>query len=1281
MVSSFRRVLAVTLLGVWWTVALATRADATVCGPDATANPILFGCSPFATACTISSGNAPAGCNLDFKNRKVTFTGTFDVSQSNDKASTLTVSAAQIVVQGVLKARADNNRSGGGVELTATDSITITGAIDVSGNSGGLMRLRAGGAVDLPTGGALRAKGVETSSIGNTATGGSINITAGTSFTDRGTIAIDGGPGGGGGSLLVQAGTNIVIQQPIDATGGESDGGDVDFTAGDDIRLERNIDVSSNTGGGGGGITARAGVDRVGGVKIGGELVVIGDMTANGNSDADGGWDGGDIMFRSFGPSTISGALRAVGGTPDGSGGSVSIDTSDNLPARVTALDGDLVLSSIIDVHGPNGGGESTAAGGDVDLLIGRDGTVTGSMDLSGSDDGGALTGFIGRSLSFGAIVNAKGTYTEAGGGSVFLETGRGLAGSLSVTRTLDVSTTAGPPGGVTLKGCGLSLAGGLMVNAKNNRQAPTPRIDLVSASTLTVGASGSYLADPAGRVALIHPAGTPPQIGTNVTFSPTKIDVVDPTQFPNCSVCGDGVRQLGEPCDKGAGADGICCNADCSAFTCATITPTPTVTPTSTIPTKTATPTRTRTPTPTTTPIPTVTVPITGPTAIATPILPFIEPRAVLDCEKTVGKATSTLALTTLKTLETCGLEAFKCLHTKAAGSDRNACYASTGRRCNAKFAKLDAAHARYRTQFLNDCGGEPPQVPIELLRSTDVLGFARLQPQCFGLDLQSPDAILGCLQILGPCEMQRAVGVAIPRIGDLLGLVGGSGGDSAACLPPPLGVTEGLAGSPAATQAVRCQRTVAAAGRKLVSRQLSVARSCVDTLLKCRLSGKPREVCEKTSVSCGRKLAALDHPSTGARAKMLGAIHAACGTLPPDVVRDAIGIGYEATDTRCSDLGVGPPTDVAGVATCVTRAYTCVGSDLVREALPLIDNELARMSLDLGNDAFCALPTPTATATPILTATATPTPTSTPLATSSATPTATSTPVDAATTTPTSTPAVTATGATGTPPPTETPTPDEPATPTVTPSPSANCADGIVDAGEQCDFGDGTPGDGCDALCRFELLVPGGGAKTNDCIGEWAIVNPFNVPFLGSDDLPSTKQTCVDGDPTCDADGAADDRCTFRTALCLQNVDPNLGTCTAPPGIAKFVLVSPRPNSSDDADAANAIALLDGFGRLSATAPSGSAKNTLVFDPPLVLAAPDNCTAPTELVVERRGLSQRSEKFRVKTTSVPPVGGTRSIDDTDSLLLVCLAAPDPTPTATPIASGTPTPQPTTTP
>ena len=399
-----------------------------------------------------------------------------------------------------------------------------------------------------------------------------------------------------------------------------------------------------------------------------------------------------------------------------------------------------------------------------------------------------------------------------------------------------------------------------------------------------------------------------------------------------------------------------------------------------------------------------------------------------------------------------------------------------------------------------------------------------------------------------------------------------------------------------------------------------------------------------------------------------MLEAIQSACGPLPADVLLAASGIGFAAIDDRCAALGVGPATDTSR-SPPASPAPTVRRIAIVRQALPLVDNELARVGLSLGNEAFCAAadaPTPTATPTATRTVSPTPTPTHPDRHGDRGDPTATPTA--------TSTPAETSTAATSTP--TETPTTGEPATPT--PSSTPGCPNGIVDAGEQCDFGDDVPGDGCNPFCRFELLVPGGGAKSADCIAEWAVINPFNYPPLGSDDLPTFKQNCVDGDPSCDADGTTGPRqCTFRVAICLQNADPNLPICTAPPGIAKYVLVSPRPNSSDAGDAANALALINAFARLSLVEASGNSRNTFILEPPMVLTAPDNCTETVVLVVERRGLSKRSEKFRINTTSAPPIDGTRGIKDSDILLLTCLA-PEPT---SPVPTETPTPAVTATP
>src|SRR5207249_2653408 len=107
------------------------------------------------------------------------------------------------------------------------------------------------------------------------------------------------------------------------------------------------------------------------------------------------------------------------------------------------------------------------------------------------------------------------------------------------------------------------------------------------------------------------------------------------------------------------------------------------------------------------------------------------------------------------------------------------------------------------------------------------------------------------------------------------------------------------------------------------------------------------------------------------------------------------------------------------------------------------------------------------------------------------------------------------------------------------------ATCGNGILEAGEQCDFGDIDNGDGCDEHCQFELLVPGGGSRSLDCVAEWAVINPMNDPALGADGLPPTRQTCVDGDPSCDADGTVNDECAFTIAVCFTSADPQLPEC----------------------------------------------------------------------------------------------------------------------------------------
>jgi hypothetical protein len=78
--------------------------------------------------------------------------------------------------------------------------------------------------------------------------------------------------------------------------------------------------------------------------------------------------------------------------------------------------------------------------------------------------------------------------------------------------------------------------------------------------------------------------------------------------------------------------------------------------------------------------------------------------------------------------------------------------------------------------------------------------------------------------------------------------------------------------------------------------------------------------------------------------------------------------------------------------------------------------------------------------------------------------------------------------------------------------------------------------------ALCEPEIapvggcVVPSPGPKKKACAVAW-LLDRANLTLRR--DVPSRRQYCHDGDPTCDEDGTADGRCTVSVALCLNVFD----------------------------------------------------------------------------------------------------------------------------------------------
>jgi len=198
-----------------------------------------------------------------------------------------------------------------------------------------------------------------------------------------------------------------------------------------------------------------------------------------------------------------------------------------------------------------------------------------------------------------------------------------------------------------------------------------------------------------------------------------------------------------------------------------------------------------------------------------------------------------------------------------------------------------------------------------------------------------------------------------------------------------------------------------------------------------------------------------------------------------------------------------------------------------------------------------------------------------------------------------------------------------------------TAACGDGIIrpDCGEQCDDGNQTAGDGCSPTCEAEL-IPGGGSKSTDCMTEWQVVNPLNLPLLKSGRL-ARKQKCRDNDPTCDFDGGVIGSCSFRVTLCGGVADAALPKCR-PTAITRWQVLRPS----------------EAAGQKSAVAAVIREKLQSAGDA-LLRQGPGTCAAPLSLSVALQnsatGLRSGSQLVETRATTA---SGQR---ETDTLRFTC--------------------------
>ena len=495
-------------------------------------------------------------------------------------SGTTVVASGSITVRANLSATAKTNGTGGTVMLVANGSgtsgrIDVEQRIDVTGGAnGGTIKLMSSGDTILgttPGGGPLLVADAN----GDGTDGGEIDVTAGGQVRGnngatgplraRGSTAFLLGTGGGiGGTVCLDAAGALTL-------GGSSGG----------------IDASGGQSGCGGciGLTTddsgadltlavplfagASGPDGAAGevdVTAGGRALLHGDIDASATNGC------GVLCITALSDITLETPARAI--RADGSGGMVDL-----CAGRDVVLASPLVSAAATSLLAGNEGGSLCVASG---RAIAANGPV--DVSAAGPNAGGMIDIEADRALSVGgaATLDADGGQGGGSGGTIFLLAGGfGFPGDATLSGQAHARGTATPgAAAATLTGCTVHVGPTGLLDTRGDARA---RNTLVARTALRVDAGALIAttgADPTSRNFVTLPAGAPaPSPGA---FAPPLVpgDVqvrpvcTGPSQPAGCLVpcpaCGNGQVEYPETCDNGIG-NGPCqpCSANCRTFTC----------------------------------------------------------------------------------------------------------------------------------------------------------------------------------------------------------------------------------------------------------------------------------------------------------------------------------------------------------------------------------------------------------------------------------------------------------------------------------------------------------------------------------------------------------------------------------------------------------------------------------------------------------------------------------------------------------------------------------------
>ena len=251
--------------------------------------------------------------------------------ESGDSGGEVFIQGASVILDKSLIQAIGKNATGGDITITGTNWLSVGGQIDVSGDSGGNIKLTAGG---LSIAAPILAQG-------STGQGGSININTLSRSWENVDAVLD-VSGATGGSIQHFTGQQITTSGKYLALGNNGKGGSIDVTASALKFMSNTIDASGTMGGG----TIRLGGEYQGGKNLdvdeikNAETLLMTDaaqITAK-TTGTDG--NGGRIIVWADQQAAVFGQLDVTPGTQTGAGGFVEVSSADILTFGAKVLTG-----------------------------------------------------------------------------------------------------------------------------------------------------------------------------------------------------------------------------------------------------------------------------------------------------------------------------------------------------------------------------------------------------------------------------------------------------------------------------------------------------------------------------------------------------------------------------------------------------------------------------------------------------------------------------------------------------------------------------------------------------------------------------------------------------------------------------------------------------------------------------------------------------------------------------------------------------------------------------